>query len=65
MFVDAMEARARWQAGIFTTLDRVSGPSTEIPTFAETMGEMFMGRRVMDAQKKMFSGLKNDRSNKS
>ena len=65
VFVDAMDARARWQAGIFTTLDRVSGPSTEIPTFAESMGEMFMGRRVMDAQKKIFGGLKDDRANKS
>ena len=65
VFEEAMEARARWQAGIFTTLDGVSGPSTEIPTFAETMGEMFMGSKVMDAQKKIFGGLRDDRSNKS
>ena len=65
VFVDAMEARARWQAGIVTTLDRVSGPSTEIPTFAESMGEMFIGRRGMEAQKKLFNSSKDDQSNKS
>ena len=65
VFVDAMEARARWQAGIVTTLDRVSGPSTEIPTFAESMGEMFIGRRGMEAQKKLFRSPNDDRANKS
>ena len=65
VFVDAMEARARWQAGIVTTLDRISGPSTEIPTFAESMGEMFIGRRGMEAQKKLFRSPNDDRANKS
>ena len=65
VFIDAMEARARWQAGIVTTLDRVSGPSTEIPTFAESMGEMFIGRRGMEAQKKLFRTSKDERTNKS
>ena len=65
VFADAMEARARWQAGIVTTLDRISGPSTEIPTFAETMGEMFIGRRGMEAQKKLFRSPNDDRANKS
>ena len=65
VFVAAMEARARWQAGIVTTLDRISGPSTEIPTFAETMGEMFIGRRGMEAQKKLFRSPNDDRANKS
>ena len=65
VFVDAMEARDRWQAGIVTTLDRISGPSTEIPTFAEPMGEMFIGRRGMEAQKKLFRSPNDDRANKS
>ena len=64
VFVNAMEARARWQAGIVTTLDRVSGPSTEIPTFAESMGEMFIGRRGVEAQKKLFGKSKDDQSNR-
>ena len=62
VFVDAMEARARWQAGIFTTIDRVTSPP--IPSFAENMGEMFVGRRAMEVQKKLFSGEKDDRAKK-
>ncbi len=51
VFTEAMEARARWQAGIFTTMDRIH---TEIPSFAEHMSEMFIGRRGVEAQKKIF-----------
>ena len=65
VFSEARDARARWQAGIYTTIDRVNGPSTEIPTFAESMGEMFIGRRGLDAQKKFLSGLKDDPAKKS
>jgi len=60
VFVDAMEARDRWQAGIFSTMDKINGPSSDIPSFAESMAEMFIGRRGMEAQKKMMGGLKND-----
>ena len=51
VFTEAMEARARWQAGIFTNMDRIH---TEIPSFAESMSEMFIGRRGVEAQKKIF-----------
>ncbi|MDA1127875.1 MAG: prephenate dehydrogenase/arogenate dehydrogenase family protein [Chloroflexi bacterium] len=62
VFVDAIDARARWQAGIFTQMpDRVS---PQIPSFAENMSEMFIGRRGMDAQKKILDGLKGDRAKK-
>jgi len=60
VFVDAMDARARWQAGIFTTIDRIS---PAIPSFSESMSEMFIGRKAMDAQRKIFGGGK-DRSGK-
>jgi len=60
VFVDAMEARARWQAGIFTNVGRVSGASADIPTFAENMGEMFVGRKGMEIQKKFMGGFKDD-----
>ena len=56
VFTEAMEARARWQAGIFTHMDRIH---TEIPTFAENMSEMFIGRKAMEMQKKAFGGGKN------
>ncbi len=61
VFVDAMEARARWQAGIFTKTDRLS---PEIPSFSENMSEMFIGSKGMEAQKKLFGGLKGDRAKK-
>ena len=57
VFSDAMDARARWQAGIFTTYDR--GSATEIPSFGESMSEMFIGRKAMEAQRKIFGGRKN------
>ena len=61
VFTEAMNARARWQAGIFTTIDRVT---SDIPSFSESMSEMFIGRRAMEMQKKVFSGLKDDPANK-
>ena len=61
VFTEAMNARARWQAGIFTTVDRVT---SDIPSFGESMSEMFIGRRAMEMQKKIFSGLKDDPANK-
>ena len=61
VFTEAMNARARWQAGIFTTVDRVT---SDIPSFSESMSEMFIGRRAMEMQKKIFRGLKDDLANK-
>ena len=61
VFVEAMEARARWQAGIFTKMDRIS---PEIPSFSESMSEMFMGRRAMEMQRKVFGRDKKDRAKK-
>ncbi len=62
VFEEAMNARARWKAGILTKIDRVT---SDIPSFAESMGEVFMGRRGMEAQKKIFGGLKDDPANKA
>ena len=61
VFVDAMDARARWQAGIFTNPQRLS---PEIPTFSDSMSEMFIGRKGMEAQKKIFGGRKGDKDKK-
>ena len=61
VFTEAMNARARWGAGIFTTVDRVT---SDIPSMGESMSEMFIGRRAMEMQKKIFSGLKDDPANK-
>ena len=62
VFEEAMNARARWKAGILTKIDRVT---SDIPSFAESMGEVFMGRRGMEAQKKFFGRLKDDPANKA
>ena len=62
VFEEAMNARARWKAGILTKIDRVT---SDIPSFAESMGEVFMGRRGMEAQKKFFGRVKEDPANKA
>jgi len=62
VFVEAMEARARWQAGIFNTHER---SSPEIPSFSENMAEMFMGSRGVEVQKKILGGMKGDRAKKN
>ena len=61
VFEEAMNARARWKAGILTKIDRVT---SDIPSFAESMGEVFVGRRGMEAQKKILGRLKDDPANK-
>lgn len=64
VFEDASLARAKWLAGLVTPEARVASTATEIPTFSENMGQMFMGSKAMDAQKKFFRDLK-DGSRKS
>ena len=59
VFAEASEARARWLAGAVTSKSRQASAASAIPSFAEGMGEMFAGRRIMEAQKKMFGGLRD------
>lgn len=54
MFEQASEARARWLAGGVTQGARQGHPDSEMPTFAENMGQLFVGKKVMDAQKRFF-----------
>ena len=53
VFEQAFDARARWLSGRTNPQASQRGPSKEIPNFAEGMGEMFLGRRVMDAGKRI------------
>ena len=53
IFEQAFDARARWLAGQANPQARQFNPSTELPTFAESMGEMFVGRRMMEARKRL------------
>jgi hypothetical protein len=54
VFQQAFEARARWLAGLVNPQARMGNPNTEIPSFAESMGEMFAGRKLMQMQKRFF-----------
>ena len=55
-FEDASIARAKWLAGLVSS-QRSNSP--EIPTFSESMGQIFMGQKAMDAQKRFFGNMKD------
>ena len=59
VFDDANLARAKWLAGDVNQRGRDFNPNRELPTFAESMGEMFVGRKAMEARnlvQRMWSG---------
>ena len=60
IFVNARDERARWLAGDYGAQARQYNPHSELPTFAQSMGDMFVGRRLMDAQRRMFRGGRDD-----
>ncbi len=60
VFDQVSEARARWLAGEATAKARMAGREREeMPGFAESMGEMFMGRKLLQAQKRILGGGKD------
>ncbi len=60
VFDQVAEARARWLAGGATAKARMAGTEREeMPGFAESMGEMFMGRKLLQAQKRILGGGKD------
>ena len=60
ILVKARDDRARWLAGDYGAQSRQYNPHSELPTFAQSMGDMFVGRRLMDAQRRMFRGNRDD-----
>ena len=60
LFVKARVARAKWLEGDFGPQARQYNPHTELPTFAQSMGDMFVGRRLLDAQRRLFRGGRED-----
>ncbi len=60
VFVKAREDRARWLAGEFGPRSREYNPHAELPTFAQSMGDMFVGRRILDAQRRLFRGGRDE-----
>ncbi len=64
VFEQASEARARWLSGALSPVFRQHTAHAEIPTFSESMGEMFAGRKLMEAQKRFFRGRDEGRKRK-
>jgi prephenate dehydrogenase len=58
VFDQANEARAQWEAGTVAAARQFIAQQ-EIPTFAESMGEMFVGRRAMDSRKRLLQGWRD------
>lgn len=56
VFEDASNARAKWVAGL---VSRQKETRAEIPSFSENMGQIFMGQKAMDAQKRFFGNMKD------
>ena len=54
LFEHASGERARWLAGAVTPGGRTQHGAPDIPRFSEAMGEMFMGRMGMEAQRRFF-----------
>jgi prephenate dehydrogenase len=59
VFQQAHDSRSGWLAGLVTPAARQQVTKAEIPTFAETMGQMFMGRKGMEMQRRFFKGMKD------
>ena len=58
IFSSAHDERARWMAGAITPGSRAQRQAPEIPSFTDSMGQMFMGNKLMEAQRRMFGGEK-------
>lgn len=60
LFVKARDERGRWLAGDFGSQSRQYNPHAELPTFAQSMGDMFVGRRLQDVQRRLFRGGRDE-----
>ena len=60
VFEEASLARAKWLAGLTTPLARQRSDSPEIPSFSETMGQMFLGQKGMEVQRRIFNDKKGE-----
>ena len=59
LFEHAHQERARWLAGVITPGSKAQRDAPDIPTFSESMGEMFLGSKGMEAQRRIFRGDKD------
>ena len=56
LFEHASVERDRWLSGAITPGSRSQRKGPEIPSFSESMGEMLLGSRGMEAQRRFFRG---------
>ena len=56
LFEHASVERARWLAGAVTPPGRTQRESPDIPGFGESMGEMLLGRKGMEVQRRLLGG---------
>ena len=59
IFEQASDARAQWLAGAVTPMARVKTTAPEIPTFSENIGQMLMGSRGMEMQRRFLRDWKS------
>ena len=59
LFLRAAEERERWLSGAITPGGRAQRAGPEIPTFSESMGEMLLGHKGLEAQRRFFGGKKD------
>lgn len=62
LFENAAVERAKWLSGSATPPGRKEREAPDIPRFGESMGEMLMGRKGMEAQRRLFGGRDSERS---
>ena len=56
LFESASVERARWLSGAITPGGRAERTTSEIPKFGDAMGEMLMGNKLFEAQRRFFRG---------
>ncbi len=64
LFQHASEERERWLSGAVAPGGRAQRNAPEIPSFSESMGEMLLGRKGMEAQRRFFGGKDGERRRK-
>ena len=56
MFEEALHRREQWLAGKAGPRSRTQPRSTPLPSFSDSVGEFFLGSRLLDAQRRMIQG---------
>jgi prephenate dehydrogenase len=60
LFERASDERARWLAGVIAPGSQGQLNKPDIPSFGESMGQMLLGTKGMEAQRRFFSGNKDE-----